>query len=86
MLWSYRTTPRSTTGESSFRMAYGFEAVTPVEISLSSPRVNAFDSENSLEGWKFYDTLKEEMRNEATLKTEMIQRKTAAYFNKRVKT
>ena len=30
--WSYRTTARTTTGHSPFSMAYGFEAMIPVEV------------------------------------------------------
>jgi hypothetical protein len=32
VLWAYRTTPHSTTGETPFRLTYGTEAVIPVEI------------------------------------------------------
>ena len=32
VLWAYRTTARSTTGETSFSLAYGYEAIVPVEL------------------------------------------------------
>ncbi|XP_019423037.1 PREDICTED: uncharacterized protein LOC109332507 [Lupinus angustifolius] len=32
VLWAYRTTPHSTTGESPFNLTYGAEAMIPVEI------------------------------------------------------
>ncbi|XP_019415399.1 PREDICTED: uncharacterized protein LOC109326930 [Lupinus angustifolius] len=32
VLWAYRTTPHSTTGESPFNLTYGVEAIIPVEI------------------------------------------------------
>ncbi|GAU50817.1 hypothetical protein TSUD_410870, partial [Trifolium subterraneum] len=38
VLWSYRTTPHSTTGETPFRLTYGTEAVIPVEIGEPSSR------------------------------------------------
>ncbi|XP_057755308.1 uncharacterized protein LOC130974437 [Arachis stenosperma] len=38
VLWSYRTTPQTTTGETPFRLTYGVEAVIPVEIRDPSPR------------------------------------------------
>ncbi|MCI67704.1 putative protein NYNRIN-like, partial [Trifolium medium] len=38
VLWSYRTTPHSTTEETPFRLTYGTEAVIPVEIEASSFR------------------------------------------------
>ncbi|XP_073138373.1 uncharacterized protein [Henckelia pumila] len=36
VLWAYRTTPRSSTGESPFNLAYGAEAVAPAEIGEQS--------------------------------------------------
>ncbi|GKV36278.1 hypothetical protein SLEP1_g44427 [Rubroshorea leprosula] len=38
VLWSCRTTPSSTTGETPFSLAYGTEAVIPVEVRLPSNR------------------------------------------------
>ncbi|XP_072071627.1 uncharacterized protein [Arachis hypogaea] len=38
VLWSYRTTPQTTTEETPFRLTYGVEAVIPVEIGDPSPR------------------------------------------------
>jgi hypothetical protein len=39
VLWSYRTTPHSTTEETPFRMVYGSDAVISVEIGQPSWRV-----------------------------------------------
>lgn len=36
VLWSYNTTPRSTTRESPFVLTYGCEAMVPVEIGAGS--------------------------------------------------
>lgn len=66
-------------------MAYGVEAVSPAEISLSSPRVETFNLEDSIEGLKFHNSLVEELRNEAAEKVKWQQQKTTAYFNKKVK-
>ena len=38
VLWSYRTTPCSSTGETPFSLAFGTEAVIPAEGSVPSPR------------------------------------------------
>ncbi|KAL8127958.1 hypothetical protein AgCh_014767 [Apium graveolens] len=35
VLWSYNTTPRSTTGETPFLLTYGYEAMVPVEQSVA---------------------------------------------------
>ena len=47
VLWSYRTTPRKSTGETPFSMTYGAEAVIPLEIRFPTLRSNSFiPSEN----------------------------------------
>jgi hypothetical protein len=46
VLWSYRTTPHSTTGETPFRMVYGSDAVIPVEIGQPSWRIMYPTQEN----------------------------------------
>ena len=35
VLWAYRTTARTSTGETLFSMAYGVEAMVPVEVRMS---------------------------------------------------
>ena len=39
VLWAYRTTCKSVTQETPFAMAFGTEAVDPVEVRLKSPRI-----------------------------------------------
>ena len=43
VLWAYRTTARTPTGETPFRLAYGSEAVILVEVELTSCRVSNHD-------------------------------------------
>ena len=43
MLWTYRTTPRRSTGETPFSMTYGAEAVIPLETSFLTSRTNSFN-------------------------------------------
>ena len=38
VLWAYRTTARTPTGETPFRQAYGSEVVIPAEVGLTSYR------------------------------------------------
>ena len=45
VLWAYRITPHFTTGESPFRLAYGMEAMIPVEIEEGSPRMILYNKE-----------------------------------------
>ena len=64
MLWAYRTTPHSTTGETPFRLTYGTEAVIPVEIREPSRRTEApLDEEMNDEVMREELDLVEEIRS-----------------------
>ena len=39
VLWAYRTTHKTTTGETPFALTFGTEAVIPLEIGVASPYV-----------------------------------------------
>ena len=39
VLWAYRITQKSATQETQFALAFGTEAVAPVEVGLKSPRI-----------------------------------------------
>ena len=47
VLWTYRTTPCRSTGETPFSMTYGAEAVIPVDIGLPTLRTSSFTSSNN---------------------------------------
>ena len=43
ILWAYRTTARTPTGETPFRLTYGSEVVIPARVGLRSYRVYNHD-------------------------------------------
>ena len=45
VLWTYRTTPRKSTGETPFSMTYGAEAVIPLENGFLLMRTSTFTSD-----------------------------------------
>ena len=47
VLWTYRTTPRRSTGETPFAMTYGAEAVIPLETNFPTLRINSFTLSNN---------------------------------------
>ncbi|XP_023924424.1 uncharacterized protein LOC112035820 [Quercus suber] len=47
VLWAYRTTTRTPTGETPFNLTYGTEAVIPVEVGLTSTRREFFDERSN---------------------------------------
>ncbi|KAH9658287.1 Ribonuclease H [Citrus sinensis] len=85
VLWSYRTTPRTPTGESPFSLAFGAEAVIPAEIGTPTYRVQHFDPVINDELQRQSLDLLEEKRDHAMIKVAAYQGKVARYYNARVK-
>ena len=48
VLWAYKTTARSMTGEPPFLLTYGYEAMVPVKLGTGSLRRDNFDSEQNM--------------------------------------
>ena len=46
ILWAYRTTAKTPTGETPFRLAYETDAVIPAEVGLTSYRVENYNEDN----------------------------------------
>ena len=85
VLWAYRTTQKSATRETPFALAFGTEAVAPVEVGIKSPRVELASEEHNDEALCLNLELLDEKREQVQQRTEEYQRKTARYYNKRVK-
>ena len=47
VMWAYRTTTRTPTGETPFRLTYGTEVVIPVEVRVTSTRREVFNEESN---------------------------------------
>jgi hypothetical protein len=47
ILWTFRTTSQSSTGETPFSLTYGVEAVIPLEVGLPTLRSEEYDQENN---------------------------------------
>ncbi|XP_074346905.1 uncharacterized protein LOC141685716 [Apium graveolens] len=65
ILWDYQTTCRITTGATPFMLAYGAKAVVLVEISHSTPKIQAYNAEEKEEGKRLALDLVDEVRDEA---------------------
>ena len=85
VLWAYRTMRKSATQETSFTLAFGTEAVAPVEVRLKSSRIELAIMENNDEALRLNLDLLEEKREQVLRCTEDYQRKTARYYNQKVK-
>ena len=49
VLWAYRTTMRTPTGEAPFKLAYGSEAVIPVEVHMENHMAMKYQDEDNKE-------------------------------------
>ena len=49
VLWAYRTTVRTPTRETPFKLAYGSEAVIPVEVHMANHRVTIYQDKDNKE-------------------------------------
>ena len=50
ILWSYRTMPKASTGETPFSLCYVSEALIPVEIRVPTLKVEHFNLETNEQG------------------------------------
>ena len=62
ILWAYRTTAKTPTEETPFRLAYGSETVIPVEVGLTSYRVDNHDERKNDEAMRLQLDLLNEVR------------------------
>ncbi|XP_074374371.1 uncharacterized protein LOC141714771 [Apium graveolens] len=85
ILWAYRTTCRVTTRATPFILEYGAKAVIPVEISHSSPRIQAFNAKENEEGKRLTLNLIDKVRDAAHAKIMEYLKKASFYYNLRVK-
>ena len=85
VLWTYRTTPQRSTGETPFSMSYGAEAVIPIETgfpTLITQTFNPNDNDRLLE--KSLDLI-EERRENAMVQLAYYQHKLKQGYDARVK-
>lgn len=85
VLWAYRTTVRVPTGETPFRLAYGTDAVIPVEIGLTSYRVENYSENDNDEGMRLQLDLVDEVRATAEQRLARYQNLMAKYYNSNVR-
>ena len=85
MLWAYRTTVRTSTGETPFMLAYGSEAVIPTEIEFPTHRVQMYDLQKNAEERRLDLDLIEERREDAEIRQASYQQRTTRFYNQRVK-
>ena len=66
-------------------MTYGTEAMIPVEIGLTSPRMEFFDEHSNNDQLKLNLDCLDKVKDQASRRMAKYQRKMAKYYNQRVK-
>ncbi|KAK3017188.1 hypothetical protein RJ639_007839 [Escallonia herrerae] len=83
IIWAYHTTTRTATGETPFSLAFGTEALIPLEIGLPSVRLITYnpDTNDRLRG--NLDLL-DKKRDQSAMRLATYQHRVAKFFDKRV--
>ncbi|XP_057463838.1 uncharacterized protein LOC130753679 [Actinidia eriantha] len=84
VLWAYRTTPRRATNETPYSLAFGFEAVIPLEVGLPTIRTEAYNTSYNNEVLARDLDLAEERRKNALIRMADDQKQLAKSFNEKV--
>ena len=85
VLWAYRTSAKTLTGETPFKLNYGTKAVIPIEVGITSMRRVFFQGSCNNDQLKINLNCLDERREETSKKMTKYQQKMTKYYNKRVK-
>ena len=85
VLWAYRTTVRTPTGETPFKLAYGSEAVIPAEVLMANHRVTKYQDEENEEQLRLNLDLIDEVRMDAEQRTARYKSLMTRQYNAMVK-
>ena len=85
VLWAYRTTPRRSTSATPFSLAYGMEAVIPLEVGLPTLRSELCDQGLNDQNVARELDLAEERREAAAIRLAAYQQQLARGYNQKVK-
>ncbi|XP_075633920.1 uncharacterized protein LOC142606457 [Castanea sativa] len=80
-----RTTARTPTGETPFQLAYGSEALIPVEVGLTRYRVENYDKSKNDEALRLQLDLVDEVRAAAAQRLARYQDLMAKHYNSKVR-
>ena len=85
VLWVYRTTTRTPTGETPFRLAYGVDVVIPAEVGLTSYRVENYMEDKNKEAMRLQLDLVDEARVTAEQRLARYQNLMSKHYNSNVR-
>ena len=85
VLWAYRTTARTPTGETPFRLTYGVDAVIPAEVGFTSYRVQNYMEDKNEEAMCLQLDLVDEARAMAEQRLARYQNLMSKNYNTKVR-
>ena len=84
VLWTHQTTARKSTGETPFALAYGVEAVIPLEVDIPTTRTTDFVVETNEDNLRKDLYLLEEKRDLATVRLVSYQQRIKREHDKNI--
>ncbi|XP_004292299.1 PREDICTED: uncharacterized protein LOC101307754 [Fragaria vesca subsp. vesca] len=84
-LWAIRTTATESTGETPFSLAFGTEAVIPIELTVLSGRVEGYNEDTNAEGLQLDLDLIEEKRDRVDLHNQVYKQRIARHYDSKVR-
>nr|KYP68865.1 Retrovirus-related Pol polyprotein from transposon 297 family [Cajanus cajan] len=85
ILWAYRCTPQSSTKETPFRLAYGTDAMIPVEVGEPSLRRQQFNEATNREALNIELDMIDEIRERALVNMEACRTRAARKIRTKIK-
>ncbi|XP_016514957.1 uncharacterized protein LOC107831688 [Nicotiana tabacum] len=85
VLWAYCTTPKTSTGETSYSLVYGTDAIIPVEVREPSLRYSNESGSNNDENRRQDLNEAEEQRDMAYVRMVAQKQQAERYYNKKAK-
>ena len=85
VLWAYRTTVKTPTGETPFKLAYGSEAVIPAEVHMANHRVMMYQDKDNTEQLRLNLDLIDKVRMDAEYRTAKYRNLMARQYDAMVK-
>ena len=80
VLWAYRTTHKTVTGETPFALVFGHEVVVPVEIGVATHQTDHFDEHENDQMYLNLDLLTKK-REQASKRSAAYQQRVVTYYN-----
>ena len=85
ILWTYKTTARTPTGETLFQLTYGSEVVILAEVGLTSYRVHNHNESKNDKAIRLQLDLVDEVRATAEQRLARYQDRMVKHYNSRVR-